>query len=117
MSPTPAAPPTQDLTPGPRTGVESVFTPATRRFLLRLLCLAIVTAVLLRGIRKGEFSENVDETVHAATGLYVVAFLHDLPLRHPVQYTYRYYAQCAGRGTLPKKSSIYDTSKQRFPRL
>jgi hypothetical protein len=63
-----------------------------------VLCLALVTGVLLRGIRKGEFSENVDETVHAATGLYVASFLHDLPLRHPVQYTYRYYAQYPSLG-------------------
>jgi hypothetical protein len=64
-----------------------------RGVVLLVLSLALVTAVLLRGIHKGEFSENVDETVHASTGLYVASFLHDLPLRHPVQYTYRYYAQ------------------------
>src|ERR1700720_1288227 len=66
----------------PRT--TSFLTPPRRRFLLLFLSLALVTGVLVRGIHTGEFSENVDETVHAATGLYVAAFLHDLPLRHPV---------------------------------
>jgi hypothetical protein len=71
---------------------------AWRRWLLLVFSLALVGAFLLRGIQTGEFSENVDETVHAATGLYVASFLHDLPLRHPVQYTYRYYAQYPSLG-------------------
>jgi len=69
-----------------------------RRFVLLVISLLLVTGILLRGIRKGEFSENVDETVHAATGLYVDSFLHDLPLRNPVEYTYRYYAQYPSLG-------------------
>jgi hypothetical protein len=97
---TSAAPPIQNSAAIPQRGVESALRPARRRVLLLLLSLALVTAVLLRGIHKGEFSENVDETVHAATGLYVDSFLHDLPLRHPVQYTYRYYAQYPSLGVV-----------------
>src|SRR5215472_16316892 len=73
--------------------VESVFTPARRHFLLLVLSLSFVAVVIFRGIHVGEFSENVDETVHAASGLYVASFIQDLPLRHPVEYTYPYYAQ------------------------
>jgi hypothetical protein len=72
-----------------------------------LLSLALVTVVLLRGITKGEFSENVDETVHASTGLFVASFLHDLPLRHPVQYTYRYYAQYPSLGLVMYPPGFY----------
>lgn len=78
-----------------------------RRCLLLVISLALVTAVLLRGIRKGEFSENVDETVHASTGLYVASFLHDLPLRHPVEYTYRYYAQYPSLGIVMYPPAFY----------
>jgi len=100
MSLTSVRPSIQDPIASSHRGVESVFTPAMRRLLLLSLSLALVTAVLLRGIDKGEFSENVDETVHAATGLYVASFIHDLPLRHPVQYTYRYYAQYPSLGVV-----------------
>jgi Dolichyl-phosphate-mannose-protein mannosyltransferase len=55
--------------------------------------LLLATIVITRGIGKGEFNYNVDETQHAVTGLYVADFLRDLPVSHPVQYTYRYYAQ------------------------
>jgi dolichyl-phosphate-mannose-protein mannosyltransferase len=55
--------------------------------------LAVVGAIATRGITKGEFSYNVDETQHAVTGLYAADLLRDHPFRHPVQYTYRYYAQ------------------------
>src|SRR5580658_5213230 len=79
----------------------------TRHFLLLCLSLALVTAVLLRGIHKGEFSENVDETVHASTGLYVASFIHDLPLRHPIQYTYRYYAQYPSLGIVMYPPAFY----------
>jgi hypothetical protein len=72
-----------------------------------LLSLALVTSVLLRGIHKGEFSENVDETVHAATGLYVASFIHDLPWRDPVGYTYRYYAQYPSLGIVMYPPAFY----------
>jgi hypothetical protein len=81
--------------------------PSRRRVVLLLLSLTLVTAALLRGISKGEFSENVDETVHAATGLYVASFLHDLPLRHPVEYTYRYYAQYPSLGIVMYPPAFY----------
>jgi hypothetical protein len=55
--------------------------------------LAVVGVITTRGITKGEFSYNVDETQHAVTGLYAADLLRDHPFRHPVQYTYRYYAQ------------------------
>jgi hypothetical protein len=92
------SPPPIQESPAPSRGIQSVFTPHKRRFLLMVLSLGLATTVILRGIHRGEFSENVDETVHAATGLYVASFLHDLPLRHPVQYTYRYYAQYPSLG-------------------
>jgi hypothetical protein len=107
MNLTSATPLVPDPTASPRRGVESVLTPARRRFLLLLCSLALVTAVLLRGIHKGEFSENVDETVHASTGLYVASFIHDLPLRHPIQYTYRYYAQYPSLGIVMYPPAFY----------
>jgi hypothetical protein len=55
--------------------------------------LITVGLVASRGIRKGEFNYNVDETQHAVTGLYAADLIHDHPLRHPIRYTYRYYAQ------------------------
>jgi hypothetical protein len=80
---------------------------STRKWALLLLSLALVTVVLLRGITKGEFSENVDETVHASTGLFIASFLHDLPLRHPVRYTYRYYAQYPSLGIVMYPPGFY----------
>ena len=68
---------------------------------------ALVVAVLLRGIHKGEFSENVNQTIHASTGLYIDSLLHDLPLRHPVQYTYRYYAQYPALGIVMYPPAFY----------
>ncbi|MGA7891942.1 MAG: glycosyltransferase family 39 protein [Candidatus Sulfotelmatobacter sp.] len=103
----PSSAPIQELVAIPPTGFNSVFTPARRRFLLMVLALALVAVVLLRGIHKGEFSENVDETVHAATGLYIASVLHDLPLRHPVQYTYRYYAQYPSLGIVIYPPAFY----------
>ena len=90
-----------------RSGMPAFFTPSRRRLFLLLLSLALIAVVLLRGIHKGEFSENVDETVHASTGLYVASFLHDLPLRHPVQYTYRYYAQYPSLGIVMYPPAFY----------
>jgi Dolichyl-phosphate-mannose-protein mannosyltransferase len=59
-----------------------------------LFCvLVIVTVTILRGVRVGEFSYNVDETQHAVTGLYVADLVRDHPVTHPIEYTYRYYAQ------------------------
>jgi len=59
-----------------------------------LLCVLVIAMVaILRGIRVGEFSYNVDEAQHAVTGLYVADLVRDHPFAHPVEYTYRYYAQ------------------------
>jgi|HubBroStandDraft_1064217.scaffolds.fasta_scaffold119431_2 hypothetical protein len=99
--------PVQLLTPNPSARSYDFFSPSRRRVVLLLLSLTLVTAVLLRGIQKGEFSENLDETVHAATGLYVACFLRDLPLRHPVQYTYRYYAQYPNLGSVSYPPGFY----------
>src|ERR1700756_1824992 len=63
------------------------------RWLWLLGSIALVCVVAARDIRIGEFDYNVDEAQHAVTGLFVADALHDLPLRHPVQYAYRYYAQ------------------------
>lgn len=65
-----------------------------RRSTALLLCVLVIAIVaIVRGIRVGEFSYNVDETQHAVTGLYVADLVRDHPFAHPVQYTYRYYAQ------------------------
>jgi hypothetical protein len=59
-----------------------------------LVCVLVIAMVaILRDIRVGEFSYNVDETQHAVTGLYVADLVRDHPFAHPVEYTYRYYAQ------------------------
>ncbi len=67
---------------------------------LLLFVLLVVTVVALRGIDQGEFNLNVDETIHAVTGLYFADFLRDLPLTHPIQYTYEYYAQYPALGLI-----------------
>ncbi len=99
----------RDVSANPQEGIQGVRGASTTRRLLLLLfvSLALAAMLLLRGIHKGEFSENVDETVHAATGLYVASFLHDLPLRHPVQYTYRYYAQYPSLGIVMYPPAFY----------
>jgi hypothetical protein len=63
-----------------------------RRALLAAV-IALVCAVAAHGIGKGEFDFNVDEAQHAVTGLFVADAMRDMPLRHPVEYAYRYYAQ------------------------
>lgn len=67
--------------------------PRTRRSTVLLLGVLIVcTGIIVRGIKTGEFSYNVDEAQHAVTGLYAAGLLHDHPA-HPVEYTYDFYAQ------------------------
>jgi 4-amino-4-deoxy-L-arabinose transferase-like glycosyltransferase len=94
-------------TPPVEVPVHATAPSGRRTVVLLLLSLSLVAAVLLHGITKGEFSENVDETVHACTGLYVASFLHDLPLRHPVEYTYRYYAQYPVLGIVMYPPAFY----------
>jgi len=62
--------------------------------------LLLVAVVLVRGVSKGEFNIDNDETIHAFTGRYIADFLSDLPLAHPVQYTYAYYAQYPALGII-----------------
>lgn len=65
-----------------------------------LLCVLVIAMVaILRGIRIGEFSYNVDEAQHAVTGLYAAGLLHDHPA-HPIQYTYQFYAQYPAIGVI-----------------
>lgn len=63
------------------------------RWFLLVAAIALVCIIAARHIWLGEFDYNVDEAQHAVTGLFVADALHDLPLRHPVQYAYTYYAQ------------------------
>jgi len=65
----------------------------TRSNLILFLTLALVVVMVTRGISKGEFDYNVDESQHAASGIFYASLLKDFPLTHPVQYTYSYYAE------------------------
>ncbi len=58
-----------------------------------LLTLALIIPIITRGISKGEFDYNVDESQHAASGIFFASLMKDLPIAHPVQYAYAYYAQ------------------------
>jgi hypothetical protein len=60
----------------------------------------LVLIFAARDIRVGEFDYNVDEAQHAVTGLFVADAFRDLPIRHPFQYAYRYYAQYPAVGIL-----------------
>ena len=56
-------------------------------------CTLILSAIAIcHGITLGEFSYNTDESQHAASGLFYASLMRDHPV-HPVEYTYRYYAQ------------------------
>lgn len=79
---------------GSATELELVRGPRPTRHSRVLLAavLVLVSIVIVRGISKGEFSYNTDETQHAVTGLYVADLLRDRPLSHPIEYTYQYYA-------------------------
>lgn len=77
------------------TGQSAVNAPsgAWTRWVWLLGSIALVCVVAARDIRIGEFDYNVDEAQHAVTGLFVADAFRDLPIRHPVHYAYRYYAQ------------------------
>jgi hypothetical protein len=65
---------------------------------------------LLHGRRRysnGGFDYNVHQAQHAVTGLFVADALHDLPLKHPVQYAYRYSAQYPGVAILHWPPLLY----------
>lgn len=70
------------------------------RLILLAAALVIVSAVMLRHISVGEFNYNVDETVHACTGLYVADFLRSLPITHPVRFTFLYYTHYPSLGLI-----------------
>lgn len=54
--------------------------------------LLLVTVCLLHGVQRGEFNLNVDETFHAFTGQYFADLFRAHPFRHPIKFTYEYYA-------------------------
>ncbi len=68
-------------------------------YLIELLCrpsifLIVVTALVAsQGINRGEFFFHTDEMYHAMNGVFVRDFVVDLPLHHPIQYAYEYYAK------------------------
>jgi hypothetical protein len=75
--------------------------PATwERWLWLAGAIVLVLIIAARDIRIGEFDYNVDEAQHAVTGLFVSDAFRDLPIRHPIQYAYRYYAQYPAIGIL-----------------
>lgn len=78
--------------------VEAYSTPVRKPWLARpnvvlLLTLALVIPIVTHNISKGEFDYNVDESQHAASGIFFASLLKDFPITHPVQYAYAYYAQ------------------------
>ena len=89
-----AIPPTNEFPRGSAipfsAGAEGLL--STRYVLLLALTLLLVSLLVLRGVRRGEFDYNVDESQHAATGLYFADLVKDFPVTHPVHYTYLYYA-------------------------
>jgi hypothetical protein len=62
--------------------------------------LLVLTVVIVHRIDRGEFNLHTDEAQHAVTGLYFYDLLGDLPLAHPIEYTYRYYAQYPALGLI-----------------
>src|SRR4029077_8871046 len=60
---------------------------------LPLALIVLIGVVILHGIRRGEFDYNVDEAQHGVTGLFLADAMRALPVTHPVQYAYSYYAQ------------------------
>ncbi|MGH2509833.1 MAG: glycosyltransferase family 39 protein, partial [Ktedonobacteraceae bacterium] len=63
-----------------------------RSRLLLSVVLLIAAFFVLRGIHRGEFNLNVDESYHAFTGEYFADLFRSHPIEHPVRYTYEYYA-------------------------
>jgi len=74
-------------------GTEPAAIPSSHRLWLLAAVVVLVSTVVLHGVRRGEFHYNGDEAQHAVTGLFLADVMRDLPLRHPVQYAYTYYAQ------------------------
>jgi len=68
--------------------------------MILLLTLTVATLLITVRIGKGEFNFNDDETQHAMTGMYFYDLLKDRPLRHPIEYTYEYYAHYPALGLI-----------------
>jgi hypothetical protein len=79
--------------------------PSTRRqhmlsaSLLVMVLLAAGTVALHNIHRSGDFSMH-DEGTHVMTSIYFADLLTDLPLSHPVQYTYEFYARYSTLGLI-----------------
>src|SRR5579864_5930902 len=54
---------------------------------------AVVTALLTRGITRGEFFYHIDEMSHAMNGVFFRDAFVDMAWRHPLQYVSDYYAK------------------------
>jgi hypothetical protein len=63
-----------------------------RRKILLSGVIVILAVLTLRGITRGEFNVNVDESYHAFTGCYFADLIRSHPFTHPLRYTYEYYA-------------------------
>lgn len=72
---------------------RGAFRKVQRVWVLPLALIVLISVVILHGIRRGEFDYNVDEAQHGVTGLFLADAMHDLPVSHPIQYAYSYYAQ------------------------
>jgi hypothetical protein len=70
------------------------------RVVLLAAVLLLTSVAVLHHVKRGEFNINVDEGHHAVTGLYFSDLLTDLPWRHPIQYTYVYYARYPALGLI-----------------
>lgn len=57
------------------------------------ILVALTALVLSRGISKGEFFFYADEPRHAMNGVFFRDLLVTMPLHHPVQYAYEYFAK------------------------
>jgi hypothetical protein len=57
------------------------------------ILIALTALVLSRGISKGEFFFYADETRHAMNGVFFRDVLATMPVGHPVQFAYEYFAK------------------------
>ena len=72
---------------------REAFRKVHRVWVLPLALIVLISVVILHGVHRGEFDYNVDEAQHGVTGLFLADAMHDLPVSHPIQYAYSYYAQ------------------------
>jgi hypothetical protein len=94
-------PPTAPQTP--QAGEGGGFRAAIRSYMLarplgllirpHWMLLLLIALVVSRGITKGEFYFDVDETRHAMNGVFMHDLMVDMPLKNPMQYAYEYYAK------------------------